>query len=163
VRARRHQDAEGLEAGNVIELPFLPPPPPRGGPGGAAGGFAANGMTNTELGDWVEEVIAEHFGCESLLPGVRQGPFDLICGQRVFEVKACTVQASEYKMKPKRGEVERKRAAARKTRKVACSMIAVVDGRTVHVYWREGIGAFRLTDQWHYAGAVTVPIQRKRK
>ena len=142
-------------------LPFSFPPRPRGVPGGTAGGFAANGMTNTELGDWVEATIAEHFGCVSLLDGVRQGAFDLQCGDRVFEVKACTVQASEYKMKPKKEEVSRKRAAAKRSRKIACSMIAVVDRGTVYVYWREGIGAFRLTPDWNYAGSVKVRRPRK--
>ena len=91
----------------MIDLPFQWPPHPKGDGGRAPGGWAANGMTNTELGDWVEEVVAEHFGCQSLLGSVRQGPFDVICGERVFEIKACTVEATEFKMKPRKEEVAR--------------------------------------------------------
>lgn len=142
-------------------LPFHFPPAARGNPGRSAGGYAANGMKNTELGDWIELVIAEHFGCVTMLEGRRQGAFDLRCGDRVFELKACSVESTEYKMKPKKRELAEKREAARKTGLTACSMIAVVDGSTVHCYWREGIGAFRLTPDWNYAGSVKVRRPRK--
>jgi hypothetical protein len=144
-------------------LPFVAPPAPRGRSGRKAGGYAANGMKVTILGDWIEEVIAANFGCVSLLDGKRQGAFDLRCGDLVFELKACSVESTEYKMKPKKSELRGKRKAARATGLTACSMIAVVDGGTVHLYWREGLGAFRLTWEWHYAGTVKVRRPRKER
>jgi hypothetical protein len=141
------------------DSPWLAPPAPRGTRGGKAGGFAANGQKNTHLGDAVEAAIAGQIeGFESELDGKRQGPFDLRCGDLVFEVKACTVEALEYKMKPKKIEVERKRAAAQAIGATPASIIAVVDGDQALVYWRDGLGAFRLTTEadWHFAGVVTL-------
>lgn len=136
-------------------LPFLAPPAARGTGGRKAGGFTASGLTNTELGDRVERAIAEQLAVASALPdNRRQGAFDLEDGDLVFEVKACTVEATEFKMKPKKAEVERKLAAAKKRRATPASVIAVVDGSRALVYWRLGIGAFRLTPDWHFAGEV---------
>ena len=143
-------------------FPSRTPPSPGGRPGGKAGGFTASGLTNTELGDAVEAAIIRGLKVftSDLPEGKRQGAFDLRVGDRVFEVKSCTVQATEYKAKPKKEEVTRKLKAARRRKLKPCTIIAVVDGKRVHVYWREGLGAFRLTyaqGAWNYAGAVRFP------
>ena len=145
-------------------LEYQWPPPARGNPGRKPGGYTASGEKAGDFGDWIEDVVSEAFGCENLrrLEGSRQGAFDLRCGDRVFELKACTVESTEYKMKPKARELQDKREAARRTGLTACSMIAVVDGTTVHLYWREGLGAFRLTPDWNYAGTVKVPRKGTR-
>jgi hypothetical protein len=135
---------------------YVAPPAPRGRARRKGKGYAANGMTNTELGDRVEAALVEQLGFESALDGRRQGAFDLRLGDRVFEVKAVTVESSEFKMKPKRVEVERKLAAARRSGTTPASIIAVVDGKRVLVYWRDGIGAFRLNADWHFAGTVAI-------
>jgi len=135
-------------------LSFETPPAPQG-VGGKAGGFTATGLTNTELGDRVELALTQ-LGFETALDGKRQGPFDVLYGNHAFEVKACTTAAKEYKAKPKKAEVERKKTAAEKLGYAPATAIVVVDDEVGHVYWREGIGAFRLTEAFNYAGTVTV-------
>lgn len=148
------------EEGKPPVLKFVPPPEPKGKAGGKAGGFTATGHTNTEVGDAVEAASNQVGFVSALEEGKRQGPFDLAFEgnpEFVFECKACTTSATEYKAKPKKSEMEAKRKYAKNNGLKACTMIAVVDmkSRRVDFYWREGIGAFRLSKSgrgWNYAG-----------
>jgi len=136
-------------ATNPPQRPYLAPPPPSGT------GERWNGLTNTALGDLVEAAVVDQLGAESLLPeGKRQGPLDLRLGEYGFEVKSCARTAKEYKAKPKKREAEEKRAAAIEHGLKPGTMIVVVDEAVGYVYWREGIGAFRLTSEWQFGGTV---------
>jgi hypothetical protein len=147
---------------------FRVPPPPRGKGGGKAGGFTATGHTNTELGDLAEAATAQ-LDCRSLLPpGKRQNPLDAKYDDTkyAFEIKAVTTEATEYKAKPKAHEVKEKLAYARKNGYKPAMMIAVVDvkSKEVHCYWKEGIGAYRLTGPkqgWNYMGTVKIGGKKK--
>jgi hypothetical protein len=133
------------------------PPAPLGRGGYRPGGVTAAGQTSTELGDAVEAALVAQLGFErALAPGVRQGPIDVFAGDYAFEVKAVTRQACEYKAKPKKREVAQKLAAAAQMGKVPAMVMVVVDGARGWAYWREGIGAFRLTDRWQFAGQLVL-------
>ena len=136
-------------------LDFIAPPEPTPVAGNRAGGFTASGLTNTELGDRVEASLTQ-LGFQSALDGRRQGPFDVTYGDLACEVKACTRQAREYKVKPKKAEVERKQQAATEAGLRPATVMVVVDDEIGHVYWREGLGAFRLTPAFAYAGTVAL-------
>ena len=145
-----------------VTLAWSDPTPPQGKPGRKAGGVTATGETNTSFGDRVEAAL-DQLGFRSILPeGQRQNPLDREYDHSgwAFEVKAVTTSATEYKAKPKKAEVESKIAYARAKKLKAGMMIVVADvkAKTAKVYWREGIGAFRLTKspEWHYAGEVTL-------
>lgn len=139
------------------------PPPPRGKAGGnKAGGLTATGETNTRMGDMAEAALMK-LGLRSILPpGKRQNPLDVEYDHSgwAFEIKACSINATEYKAKPKAAEMEDKRAYAAEHKLKPAMMIAVVDHEKgeIHAYWRPGIGAWGLTegnkDQWNYAGTV---------
>lgn len=147
-------------AGSLPSLPYVEPPRPEGKTGGRAGGWSAFGMTNTALGDAVERALVEQRGLANLHPDKRQAPLDVRDGDRAFEVKAVTTAAAEYKAKPKGREVESKRAEARRLGLRPAMMIVVVSADGVgRVYWKEGIGAYRVSPRMHYAGTVRVDLQ----
>lgn len=144
---------------------FVAPPPPQGTGGKQKYGFAANGETNTKVGDGAEAAL-KGLGLRSILPpGQRQNPLDVEYDHSgyAFEVKACTTNAKEYKAKPKKAEVASKNAYAKKHGLKPATMIAVVDSKAgqIHAYWREGIGAYRLDPNdggknWNFMGTVKI-------
>ena len=142
-------------------LPWVDPPPPQGQPGRKAGGFTANGETNTSMGD-LGEAALEQLGLKSLLPpGHRQGPLDRGIGDYGFEVKLCTTKAREYKAKPKKKEVESKKRWAKEHGKKPGMLILIADpdAKKAWAYWKEGIGAYRLTSPkagWNFMGQVAL-------
>lgn len=138
-------------------MPWVDPPKLKG----SRAPTTAGGLSTAELGRRVEHALAQHLGFELLHPSIAQGPFDLGCGDAVFEVKAVTTAAHEYKAKPSRAAVLRKRAAA--VGKVPHTLIAPVDldAGVVHAYARRGIGAFRLTSPsqgWEYLGSAPINL-----
>ena len=139
-------------------LPWQAPPPPLGRNAGAghAGGVTATGQTNTALGDAVEFALCQQLGFRSALGKKRQGPFDLLEADGYgFEVKACTRQATEYKVKPGKKDRLRKAAAAIEAGLDPATVMVIVDGPDGYVYWRPGFGAYRLQRQgWKYAGLL---------
>jgi hypothetical protein len=144
-------------------LEWVDPPPlkPRTGER-KAGGFTATGQTTTKLGDLIEGLLVGQLGLRSLLPeGGRQSPLDAGIGEWGFEVKVVTTAASELKIKPKKHEVASKVAYAQENGLTAASMIVVVDvdAKRAWAYWREGIGAYRLTREppWHFMGSLELP------
>jgi SPP1 gp7 family putative phage head morphogenesis protein len=134
------------------EVPWVDPPPPTGVRGQRkGGGMTAIGLTNTELGDRVEDALVEHMGMVNEHPTVRQGPLDLSIGEHGYEVKAVTEEAAEYKAKPKASEVAAKLAYAKAHHLVPHTMVVVYsqhEGK-LYVYSHPGIGAYRLTDPAH--------------
>jgi hypothetical protein len=132
-------------------------------------GFSGLEMTNTELGDLVEAALVRELGWTPLVGAsagkVRQGPFDLIDenGAHV-ELKACSVYASEYKVKPSMATMISKMEAAALKGVETATVIAIVD-RTrkgklkAWVYRRPGLGCFRLGMtgvNWEFVGKVKV-------
>lgn len=147
---------------------WVPPTPLRGKASPRkAGGYTASGITNTRLGDIVEKAVVEGpFGFRSLLEGKRQGPFDVGFTTEDgtewgFEVKAVMDLASEYKAKPDAEEVARKLAAAKELGINPALIIAVVNSETgnVQLYWRPGIGSWRLSKKFTYIGDVSVNLE----
>lgn len=159
IAKRRERDP-----GDLPEQAWHEPPVPWGRTGQhKAGGFTAIGVKNTRFGDAVEEALQKHLGMSNEHPDRRQGPLDLRYGHHGYELKAVTQAATEYKSKPKKHEVDEKRAYAAEHGLTPHTMIGVYspDEKAVHVYSHEGIGAFRLTDQahgWHYHGHVPVDL-----
>lgn len=152
------------------KLELRRPPPPKGTGSGKAGGFTATGATNTAIGDSVESA-SEQLGFRSILPEGRRGGKSIEQegstldrewdhSGYAFEMKACTTGAKEYKAKPKKAEADGKRKYAEKHQLKPATCIAVVDtdAGEVHYYWREGIGAYKLTPEnahnWNYAGSA---------
>ena len=126
-------------------------------------GYSGFEITNTEFGDLVERALVERLGWKALVGAsagkARQGSFDMIDerGRRV-EVKACSVYASEYKVKTGA------RANGRK-QNIGGDTVMVIVERTPRgklrgwVYRREGIGNFRLGLDglaWEFVGKVKV-------
>jgi GNAT superfamily N-acetyltransferase len=154
------------EERKLHELPRRPwhePPVPWGHPGRKAGGYTAVGIKDTAFGDAVEQALQDHMGMVNEHPGRRQGPLDLRYGQHGYELKAVTQAAEEYKSKPKKAEVESKRAYAEEHHLQPHTMIAVYapGERRVHVYSKPGIGAYRLTDEahgWSYHGSAPLDL-----
>jgi hypothetical protein len=145
-------------------LEWQEPPAPTGRAGDRkAGGFTADGVTNTKLGDAAEKTLQRYLGFLNAHPGRRQGPFDLRLGRNAYEVKTVSVSSTEYKAKPKASEMVGKREYARQNGLVAHTMIAVFDpvaGR-VYAYAKEGIGAYRLTgpqNGWSYLGSCPMTV-----
>lgn len=156
--------ADGLDLGTHVgpeppDLPYQDPPPPLGSAAEQRGGFTATGLTNTALGDAVERALQEQLGMVNLHPARRQGPLDLRAGRYGFEVKACTTAAREYRAKPKSHEKKAKVREAEELGLVPGTMIVVVgeDG-TAHVYWKQGIGSYRVGPSMNYAGRIRVDL-----
>lgn len=148
------------------------PPKPQGKGSGKAGGYAANGKTNTEIGDAAESALAKDMDLHNMHPDQRQGKFDLKYDStnQVFEVKTCTTSAKEYKIKMKGKELREKKAYAKKHGLTPGSMIVVMDTKKgeLHTYWRPQLGNFRLRpgasgpsgkDGWNFAG--TTKLRKK--
>mgnify|MGYP000995196072 CR=1 FL=1 len=147
-------------------LPWHQPPAPMGKAGqNKAGGFAANGIKNTDLGE-LGEGTAQGLGMVSVLEGKRQGPFDLgVAGTPlVFECKGMTTHSTEYKVKMKSKEVSGKQRAARRNGLVAHTLILVMDTERGigYGYVRKGIKNGRL-DPKHYSFIGAVPLKAKEK
>ncbi len=159
-----------------LEVKVKPPPPmaqskaPKNAEGKPTTGYTASGMTNTSFGDMVE-TISSQLGMRSILPEGRRSnknvkkegssiDVEYDHSGYAFEVKAVCVEATEYKAKPKKDEVEGKRKFAEMHNLKPAMMIVVTDvskGKA-WAYWREGIGAYalnpnNLTD-WNYAGEL---------
>lgn len=143
---------------------MIPPPAPRPNHSGGKG-WSAMGMSNMALGDKVEHAIADQLGWTPLVGAragrVRQGPFDLMDPKgRVCEVKACSVGAAEYKVKPSAHATLAKMKAAREMGVKPCTVLAIVedDGRT-WIYRRRGLGSYRLPRDgagWKFVGIVQI-------
>jgi hypothetical protein len=108
-----------------------------------------------------EASIVRDFGFTSLLPpGRRQNPIAVAHSGYGFEVKACTTEAAEYKAKMRAHDASSKRAYARKNGLKPATAIVVLDfeQQRYHVYWREGVGNYRLGDHpggedgWKFMG-----------
>lgn len=133
-------------------------------------GFSGLEMTNTELGDLVEAALVRKFGWTPLVGAgagkVRQGPFDMVDDRGMYvEVKACSVYAAEYKVKPSAHAVEAKMKAASEMGVEAGTVIAIVDrdlksGKLkAWVYRRPGLGCYRLGTSgvnWEFVGKAKV-------
>jgi hypothetical protein len=147
-----------LESPPLPSLPYRPPPDP--GTGGGGGGQSSfEGITNTQLGDAVELALQEQLGMNNLHPGRRQGPLDLGVGRYGFEVKAVTTAAKEFKAKPKKAEVASKVKEAKARGLKPGMMIVVVEPNgTAMVYWKNGIGAYRVSSSMNYSGTIKVNL-----
>jgi len=124
-------------------------------------GMSGLGMTNTELGDRVEAALAKRAGWKALHSTYRQGSFDVEGPDGIwYEVKACSVYASEYKAKPSAKDVREKLAYALGCDREPGTIIAVVDKKMrAWIYRRDGLGSFRLGDTglgWTFVGKVKV-------
>jgi hypothetical protein len=161
----REDHEHAAPAGAPPSQPWRDPPSPTGRAGQRrAGGYAANGETNTRIGDLGEASLIRQAGMRSLLPpGKRQGPFDMEYDRTswAFEVKTVTTGSTEYKIKVQAHEKRGKIRHARQNGLTPGSLILVMDvtrGRG-HAYRREGIGNYRLVpggyaQGWHYLGEV---------
>lgn len=133
-------------------------------------GYSANGMTNTQFGD-MSELLMRKVGMRSILPeGQRSNKSIKLEGSSidleydhsgwVYELKACSVEATSYKSGPKKHEIAGKKRYARMHGLKPATMVLVVDVEkgTAHAYWQPGIVAKKLEarnlDEWHYAGSV---------
>lgn len=133
-------------------------------------GFSGLEMTNTELGDLVERALVRKLGWTPLVGAaagkVRQGPFDMVDERGMYvEVKACSVYAGEYKVKPSVVAIEAKLAAAASMGVEAGTVMVIVDRSLKSgklrgfVYRRPGLGCFRLGMSgvnWEFVGKVKV-------
>jgi hypothetical protein len=154
--------------------PFKAPPPPQGKAGGGKPIRPTGDESNTKFGDKVEEAVAK-LGLRSILPEGQRSHRPGEVAEKgstidrewdhsgyAFEVKACRVTATEYKCKPKKEEVEGKRKFAEMHGLEPAMCIPVVgpEKGEMHVYWREGIGSYKLDpataeeNGWHYMGRV---------
>lgn len=125
----------------------------------ASNGFSALGLSNTVLGDRVEAALVRLPGWKALHTTYRQGAFDVEGPDGVwYEVKACSVFASEYKAKPKAHEIRSKMNALARASREGGMIIAVVDEKLrAWIYRRPGLGAFRLPSDgrgWEFVGRV---------
>lgn len=141
---------------------WVDPPAPKGTIGeGRTGGYAADGRTNTEVGDLAEAALTQ-FGLVDLHPGRRGGKLDAGHGKWAFEVKSHTVDATEYKIKMRASEMEEKLKYAADNGLKVGSIIVVVDAaeKCAYVYWRNGLGNFRLTpgtkSDWNFMGRANL-------
>lgn len=139
---------------------WVSPPINRPRTGNVAGGFSATGQTNTQIGDLAEATV-QKFGLQSLLPeGRRQNPLDAKLGKYGFEIKALTTRSSEYKIKMKAAEVASKVKYAKANGLKPAMMMVVMDmsKKQAFVYWRKGIGNYRLTNngEWNHMGIVSI-------
>ncbi len=128
-------------------------------------GMTALGMSASRLGDLTEAAIVEQLGWTPLVGALagkaRQGAFDLQAPDGTWiELKAVTVFAAEYKVKPTAQDVREKLAHAEKHDAPCATVIAVVAGNgKARLYRREGLGCFRLGAEgrdWDYVGKVKV-------
>lgn len=144
---------------------------PKNADGRPITGYTASGLTNTSFGDMVES-FTKQLGFRSILPEGRRSNRDVATeGSSIdveydhsgwaMEIKAVCVEASEYKAKPKKDEMEGKRKFAEMHQLKPAMMIIVTDvmNGKAWAYWRPNIGAFalnpnNLTD-WNYAGEIT--------
>ena len=141
-------------------LPFVEPPTPRGRPGRKAGGWSSTGKTNTSIGDQGEKA-AQQLDMVSLLPeGHRQNPLDLRWdGSRWgFELKTVTTESTQYKVKMKAAEAASKIKWAKDNgyRPGMMMMVMDVKKKEALVYWKKGIGSYRLNKSWNFLGRVTL-------
>jgi hypothetical protein len=148
----------------MTRQPWLAPPPPLGVNRGrrSHGGYTATGRQVSDLGIAVERALARALGWEPANAAHgRVGPFDLLDGRDAYEVKSVTRESTEYKCKPKAGEVDEKLAYAHRYGLRPHVLIAVVDGEVVYAYAREGVRAYRLTPDgyrkgWVFLGVTTL-------
>lgn len=118
------------------------------------------GLTNTELGDRVEAALAEKPGWKALVGKsagrARQGAFDLEAPDGAWcELKACSADAAEWKVKSKAREITNKLGAAHAAGRKPATLLAVVfDDLSCVVYRRDGLGCFRLPKAQVYSGSV---------
>jgi hypothetical protein len=131
----------------------------------ARNGFSGRGESASLFGDKVEAAIVEQLGWKPLVGALagkqRQGAFDLEAPNGTWvELKAMTVFAREYKVKPTARDIVEKLAHAAKHNRTAATVAAVVDERgRAWLYWREGLGAFRLPSDgmnWEFIGKVKI-------
>jgi hypothetical protein len=152
-----------IKSGNLIEHAWVDPPDPTGLGKRKTNGFTAIGITNTALGDAVENALIEHLGMSNDHPGRRQGPLDLTYGKNGYEVKAVSTSAKEYKAKPAKDAVERKVAYAKANGINPHTMVVVYspEDKQLYVYSKPGIGAYRLTNPsqgWKFHGTVPLDL-----
>jgi hypothetical protein len=158
VELEKERDRTGLPSRAWVD-----PPDPTGRKGRKAGGYTAIGITNTKMGDAVEQALADHFGMTNEHPEKRQGPLDVSIGKEGYEVKAVSTSATEYKAKPKKHEVAEKLAYAKKHGLDPRTMIVVYSPteRRIYVYSKPGIGAYRLTGPrqgWTFHGTIPLDL-----
>ena len=143
---------------------------PEGESGGKAGGFSASGRKNTAIGDQAEWLLEQSGMFRSALGDKRQGAFDVQWdhSNMKFEVKAVSVASTQYKVKWKAAEFERKQAAAIREKARPGTMIVVMDHAkgTADVYWRKGLGAWELNKgnferDWNYGGRIRMPSKMR--
>lgn len=147
----------------VPSKPWVSPPSPQGAKGGKPGGYTAVGITNTELGDKVEDALQRHLGMKNEHPGRRQGPLDLRFDGHGYEVKAVSSMADEYKAKPKAREIASKKAYAAEHGLAPHTMIVVYhpEEKQLYAYSKPGIGAYRLTNEgngWKFHGTIPLDL-----
>jgi len=130
-----------------------------------APGMTAFGISSSRLGDLVELALAEQLGWVPLVGALagtqRQGAFDLQAPDGTWcEVKAVTVFASEYKVKPTAKDLADKVKWARDAGKATATVMVIVRAdRVGMIYRREGLGCFRMGMNglnWNYVGKVKI-------
>jgi hypothetical protein len=88
---------------------------------------------------------------------------DLLYGKDAYEVKCCTTDAEEFKVKLGTDESTSKVAYCTDNDLTPHTMIAVYDPdeQQLYAYSKDGIGSFRLTDEsngWAFHGAFSVDL-----
>ncbi len=137
-------------------------------------GFSGLGLSNSLLGDLIEEAVVKFLpGSKHLVGSLagrqRQGAFDIEDRDGIWiEIKAMTVFAAEYKIKSKAVEISEKIAWANKHDRDIATIIAIVEepkpGKRkarVTLWRRDHIGCFRLPADgrgFEYLGALKVKI-----
>ncbi len=143
------------------------PPTPKEPKRYVAPGFTALGLSSAALGDLVESALVEQLNLRALVGTAagkaRQGAFDMEMPDGVWvEVKAMTVFAKEYKVKPTRHSMEQKMAWAEAHGRETGTLAVIVDERgRGRCYFRAGLGCYRLGLSglnWTYIGKVKVEL-----
>jgi hypothetical protein len=157
-----------MATARVERLPVLPwfePPAPLGLGHGGGPGYSEDNLSNAELGEIVEIALIEQMGFVSALdPHARKGSFDLVYGEfHAVEARAVTRACNEYKIRLKPKQLAARNAAALAAGLTPTLVMVVIDQpgeddvRKGYVYWREGIGSFRLNRRsWNFAGWILV-------
>ena len=187
--SKKNERKEGVKPPSLEGDKKVKPPKPRGeskAPRNAEGrpvtGYSASGLTNTAFGDMVEQVSSQ-LGLRNILPEGRRSNKNVAEeGSSIdteydhsgyaFEIKACAVEAQEYKAAPKKEELADKKRFAEKHGLKPGVMVIVTDVEQgkAWAYWKEGIDkGGKLNpdklDDWNYAGEVsfTPPAKPEKK
>jgi hypothetical protein len=169
----------------ALEHKVKPPAPmaqskaPKNAEGRPTTGYSANGMTNTAFGDMVE-ILSSQLGMRNILPEDKRSnksvkeegssiDVEYDHSGYAFEIKAVTVEATEYKAAPKKEELDGKKVFAEMHSLKPAMMVIVTDTTNgkAWAYWKEGIQATKLNpnnlDEWNYAGEVNFDFDKMQE